>query len=234
MKNIFRSGNQLTTAALIIVLGLISLPGNLLNGQISVKDVNSIIVDNENTKWFSTDVGIVSFDGKNWKVHDDNKNLPNQNLKSLTYLANPEGPELWIASPDGATVTRLPIDDQTDAITYNPENAPIISKDVLGIAAGLDSIRWIGTDKGVSALSKNKWLTPDYDGYYTERMFMEYPITSMATNLRGDSLYAGTEGIGIVRVYRDEVDGISGASVYAQWGPIDLPSDNIQSIFIDS
>ena len=61
---------------------------------------------------------------------------------------------------------------------------------------------------------------------------MEYPITSMATNLKGDSLYVGMEGVGVARVYRDEVDGISGASVYAQWGPIDLPSDYILSIYI--
>ncbi len=231
MKNIFRSGNPLT-AAIIIAIGLISLPENLILGQISVKNVNSIIVDDDNIKWFSTDVGIVSFDGNNWELHVDNKSLPTQNLKGLTYVANPEGPELWIASPDGATVTRLPIDDQTDAITYNPENASLISQNVLGVAAGKDTIRWIGTDKGISALSDDKWLTPDYDGYYTERMFVEYPITSMATNPKGDTLYAGMEGVGVARVYRDEVDGISGASVYAQWGPIDLPSDYILSIYI--
>ncbi len=231
MKNIFRSGNPLT-AAIIIAIGLISLPENLVLGQISVKNVNSIIVADDNIKWFSTDVGIVSFDGINWELHVDNKSLPTQNLKGLTYVANPEGPELWIASPDGATVTTLPIDDQTDAITYNPENASLISQNVLGVAAGKDTIRWIGTDKGISALSDDKWLTPDYDGYYTERMFVEYPITSMATNPKGDTLYAGMEGVGVARVYRDEVDGISGASVYAQWGPIDLPSDYILSIYI--
>jgi ligand-binding sensor domain-containing protein len=240
MKSTFRTGNQLTIAAIFTVIGLISMPEILVHGQIStddgtgisVKNVNSVVVDNENVKWFSTDIGIVSFDGNNWKLHDDNKSLPKQNLKGVTYLANPEGPELWIASPNGVTVARLPIDDQTDAITFNPENTPLISKDVFGISAGLDSIRWIGTDKGVSALSNDKWLTPDYATHYTERMFMSYPITSMATNLTGDSLYIGTEGVGVARVYRNDVDGISGASVYAQWGPIDLPSDYILSIYI--
>ena len=247
-NNIFRPGNLFTAVVIIVVIELISMPGNLLNGQdstvdgksdscsngkgISVKNVNSVIVDNDNIKWFSTDVGIVSFDGKNWKLHDGNKNLPNQYLKGVTYVVNPEGPELWIASPNGATVARLPIDDQTDAITFHPENSTILSKDVLSIAAGKDSIRWIGTDKGVSALSSDKWMTPSYDMYYPERMFMIFPITSMATNLKGDSLYVGTAGAGVARVYRDDVDGISGASVYAQWGPIILPSDNIQSIFI--
>ncbi len=240
MKNNYSRGNHLTVAAIIVVLVIISIHENLIYGQIaavdgnaiSVKNVNSVVVDNENVKWFSTDIGIVSFDGNNWNLHDDNKNIPKKNLKSLTYVANSEKPEIWIASPDGATVTSLPMDEQKDAITYNPENASLMSQNVLGVASGSDSIRWIGTDKGVSALSDDKWLNPDYDGYYTERMFMEYPITSMATNLKGDTLYAGTEGIGIMRVYRDEVDGISGASVYAQWGPIDLPTDYILSIYI--
>ncbi len=232
MKQILRSGNSLT-AVFIMAMALIYLPEILVVGQTSVKNVNSIEVDNDNIKWFSTDAGLVSFDGINWKIYRDNHGLPIQDLRSITYVDDAKGPELWIASPEGATVTRLPLDEQTEAITYNPENAPLISQDVLGIAAGKDKIRWFGTDKGVSALSKDKWLSPDYSGFYTDRMFMEYPITSMATNPEGDSLYVGTEGVGVFRVYRNEVDGISGASVYAQWGPIDLPSDYILSIYVD-
>jgi len=209
--------------------------GNLSNeNRIPVKNVNSITVDHENIKWFSTDAGIISFDGENWNLYDGNMNLPNQNLKDVAYVANPDGSELWIASPNGATVAILPLDDQTEATTYNPENATILSKEVLDIAAGKNSIRWIGTAKGVSALSEDTWLTPDYQMHYTKNMFRDFPITSMATNTDGDSLYVGTAGAGVARVYRDQVDGISGASVYAQWGPIDMPSDNILSVFIAS
>ncbi|KPL15552.1 MAG: hypothetical protein AMS23_06880 [Bacteroides sp. SM1_62] len=247
MKNIFRPGHFFT-AAIILVIELILMPAYLVNGQssavngnagldsickrISPTNVNAVIVDNDNVKWFSTDAGIVSFDGKNWKLHDGNGSLPNQDLKGIAYVDNPGGPELWVASPVGATVARLPIDDTTDAITYHPENTPIVGKDVVGIAAGKDSILWIGTEKGISALSGGKWLTPYYDLIYPERMFKVFPITSMATNPKGDTLYVATAGAGVVRVYRDDLDAISGASVYAQWGPINLPSDNIRSIFI--
>jgi len=241
-----RKSGTTRTAVLIINMVLFSTAGNLTFGQdtinsadnnlsgdhISVKNVNSIVVDRDNIKWFSTDVGIVSFDGKTWKAHKDIKNIPTQNLNSLTYVAHSESAELWISSSDGATVTRLPMNEQSEALTYNTENASLSSQNVLGIAAGLDSTRWIGTDKGVAALSNEKWLTPDYAMYYTERMFTEYPITSMATNLKGDTLYIATEGIGIARVYRDNLDGISGASVYAQWGPIELPSDYVLCIYI--
>ena len=63
-------------------------------------------------------------------------------------------------------------------------------------------------------------------------MFEDYPITSMATSRDGDSLYVGTLGAGVVRVFRNDVDAISGASEYAQWGPIEIPSDNIYAIYI--
>jgi len=198
----------------------------------SAKNVNSVIVDEDNTKWFCTASGIISFDGKSWKHHEGIKKLPHKDLKGTMYVDSPEGGELWIASPKGATVFKLPIEDKVVAKTLKPGNSGVLSKEVLGIAAGNNSIRWVGTDKGVSALSSDKWLASSYDMHYPKKMFAEFPITSMVTNLKGDSLYVGTAGAGIARIYKDNVDGISGASVYAQWGPILLPSDNIRCIFI--
>jgi ligand-binding sensor domain-containing protein len=235
-------------AAIIVVL--VSFPDTLVkaqesavNGQpgkhsnvigISAKNFYTAIVDNDNIKWFITDVGIVSFDGEKWKLHDGNKKVPTQNLKDFAYEVNPHGSELWIASPNGAIVASLPIDGRTGATTYHPENTSILSKNVVRVAIGKSPMRWFGTDKGVSAFRNNKWLTPSYEKVYPESMFQEFPIISMATSRNGDSLYVGTEGAGVVRVFRDDVDGISGASVYAQWGPIILPSDKIYSIYIAS
>lgn len=248
-SNRFCRIGKLSTAVVILVIGgMIFLPAfhlraqdpeveekpdSLSNGKlIPLTNVNSVIVDDENVKWFSTESGIVSFDGENWKLYSENGNLPSKELKDITYALNPEGAELWIASSNGATVARLPFDEQADVFTYNPENAKISGENVLSIAAGNDSIRWFGTEKGISALMGDKWLDPYYDLHYPDRMFKVFPITSMATNQLGDTLYVGTAGAGVARVFRDHLDGISGASVYAQWGPIDLPSDNIQSVYI--
>jgi ligand-binding sensor domain-containing protein len=236
------------SAAIIPVLVLMLIPTPSLQGQgpaenssalgdsvskgITVMNVNSIVVDHLNIKWFSTDAGIVSFDGEQWKLYDGNEGLPTQDLKNIAYIESPEGPELWVASPLGATFVTLPMDEHTRAITYDPENTPILGKEVLGIAGGKDSTRWIATEKGIFALHNGKWLLQYYDLHYPERMFKVFPITAMVTNPIGDTLYAATEGAGIVRVYRDQLDAISGASVYAQWGPIDIPSDHIQSIYL--
>ena len=54
----------------------------------------------------------------------------------------------------------------------------------------------------------------------------------MATSPDGDSLYVATEGAGVSRVFRSNVDAITGASEYSQWGPIEIPSDNVYSICI--
>jgi ligand-binding sensor domain-containing protein len=244
-KNIFLVRHFPTCAVVLVVL--VSLPETLVKIQepagnsvqvsylnetgIPAKNFSAVIVDDDNIKWFITEAGIVSFNGEKWKLHNKNRKVPTQNLKDFAFEHNPHGPELWIASPNGATVTSLPIDRRTGATTYHTENTSILSKNVVRVAIGKSLLRWFGTDKGVSAFRNSKWLSPSYSEMYPESMFEEFAITSMATNPNGDSLYVGTEGAGVVRVYQN-VDAISGASNYAQWGPIILPSDKIYSIFI--
>ncbi len=91
-------------------------------------------------------------------------------------------------------------------------------------------MRWFGTDKGISALYDKKWLKPDYERKYPKEMFRDFKVTAMATTPDGDSLYVATEGAGVSRVFRNQTDAISGASEYAQWGPIEIPSDKVYSI----
>lgn len=200
----------------------------------TVKTFLAAVVDSNNNKWFLTEQGIVSYNGEKWTLHNKNRKVTTQDLKGFAYEINPNGHELWMASPKGATVASLPIDGRTGATTYHTGNTTILSNNVLRVAIGKSPMRWFGTDKGISAFRNDKWLLPDYEELYPGDMFQEFHITAMATNAGGDSLYVGTEGAGIARVFRNDVDAISGASVYAQWGPILLPSDKIYSIFIAS
>ena len=190
------------------------------------------IVDNNNNKWFLTESGIVSFNGAKWTLHNKNKKVPTSDIKGIAFEDNPHGQEIWLATSNGANVATLPVDAQSGATTYHNANTTIKSNNVVGVAVGKIPLRWFGTDKGISAFKSSKWLTPDYEEFYPEFMFGDFPVLSMATDLDGDTLYVGTNGAGIARVYSNEVDGISGASVFAQWGPMILPSDKIYSIFI--
>lgn len=199
---------------------------------IAAKKYSSVVVDDKNVKWFVTELGIVSYDGSKWQLHNQNKNIPAENINHLVIESAPSGPEMWIASPGGAVAAPFPIDSQTGVKTYKSENSPSMSDNVLRIALGNNLLRWFGTDKRVAAISNDKWLTNSYENIYPEGLFEAFPITAMSTNKAGDTLYVGTEGAGVARVFRNDVDGISGASVYAQWGPIILPSDTIRSVFI--
>jgi ligand-binding sensor domain-containing protein len=217
-----------------------TLSGNNTFGQannevktgIPAKTYYSALVDNKNTKWFLTELGIVSFSGDKWTLHNENAKIGSSGLKDFAVRNNNGGNEFWVASPEGATVTTLPFDNKTEATTYHAAEGSILSNNVVKVTFGNGPLRWFGTDKGIAAFSDNKWLTLSYDDSYPSAMFEEFPITSIATNPAGDSLYVGTDGAGVARVYRNDVDGISGASVYAQWGPIIIPSDKIYSIYI--
>ncbi len=196
------------------------------------KTFYSALVDDENTKWFLTEVGVVSFDGKKWISHNENRKLPTKNLKEFSYAFSSYGPEIWIATPQGVTVATLPLDARSGATTYHAGNTTILSDNVLSVVIGKSPLRWFGTDKGISAFRDNKWLTHSYQRKYPESIFKDFPITAMATSPDGDSLYVATEGAGVARVFRNQVDAITGASEYAQWGPILMPSDKVYSICI--
>jgi ligand-binding sensor domain-containing protein len=230
-------------AALSVILTVFSglgsvqtLPAGQSGSEVSIgipaKTYYAIVVDDNNNKWFLTELGIISFSNGKWTLHNENSKIGTSNLKDIAYRNNPGGPELWVASSNGATVTTLPFDAKSQATSYVAENAALMSNNVVKVVFGKGPLRWFGTDKGIAALSGDKWLTLSYDDTYPPAMFQEFPITSMATNPAGDSLYVGTDGAGVARVYRNDVDGISGASVYAQWGPIIIPSDKVYSIYI--
>jgi hypothetical protein len=208
--------------------------GSSFGGGFTAKTFSSSFVDKNNVKWFITEEGIVSYDGKKWILHNKNKKIATKDLKGFAYGESPNGPEVYIATPAGATVASLPIDDKTDATVYNTGNTTILSNNVRSVAIGKGSLRWFGTDKGISAFYNKKWLTNSYDKIYPESSFQDFPVTTMATSPGGDTLYVGTDGAGVSRVFRNNVDGVSGASEYAGWGPILMPSDKICSILITS
>ncbi len=215
----------------LLVNSMITLP---YGGAFKASEFYSVVVDNDNTKWFLCDAGLVSLEGEEWKLHNENRQIPTLEAKGMAYDSSDFGMELWLASPLGATVAEIPVDGRSGATTYYAENSDIVSENVVAITVGKGSLRWFGTDKGISAFLEDAWLTPSYQRKYPEYMFGDFPISDMATNPGGDSLYVATRGAGVSRIYRNDVDGISGASEYAQWGTILLPSDNVNCICIEA
>lgn len=201
---------------------------------IPVKIFKAALVDNENKKWFLTEAGLISFDGVKWKLHNDDNKVDASDLNGIAIGTGSTGQEIWLATSKGVTVASLPGDDKKELTSYHSGNSPILSNKVLRVAVGKKPLWWFGTDKGIFALKADKWLSPSYEELYPEFVFQEFPILCMTTSVEGDTLYAGTKGLGVSRVFSNEVDGITGASGFAQWGPILMPSDTVNSIFITS
>ncbi len=195
------------------------------------KFYSGFISEDDDTKWFLTDTGIAY--GR-FRFFDRLIDPPVKNMQQFAYQYSPDGSKVWFATPGGVMVAHMPYaEDSTIAITYNTANSSILGDSIVQIATGPGELVWIGSDKGISGLDKATWLTNAYDDQYPEGFFGYYPITTMAANQEGDSLLVATRGAGVGRFYRNDVDGISGASPYARWGPCLLPSDNVYSICID-
>ncbi len=189
------------------------------------------VLDDNNGKYFLTDAGI--YNERMVRLAFDEQMIPAGSARTFVYELLQEGPGLWFATPHGAADALIP--DETTILMrnlYNDANSEIAANNVISVVTGNNRLRWFGTDEGISALHDTKWLRPSYYNIYPGTIFRDHPITAMATTIHGDSLYAGTLGAGVARVFKDDVDGISGASGYAKWGPIKLPSDSVYSILI--
>ncbi len=221
--------------ALFIILLIFINP--ILNAQsfgegITAKKFYSSTVDDNNVVWFLTETGIVSFDGEKWSVHNNNSNIEGKEIKDLEYDLTENGNGLWIASSDGAMLVQSPINTNSETKSFSPDNSEIVGKDVLGVTVSKKGMRWFATDKGISAYKDDKWFENKYMDLYPDDIFQYFPYSTLATSNNGDTLYVGTLGGGVMRYYKDDVDAISGASEYAVWGPILIPSDSIFSVYI--
>jgi len=225
-KNVTTIASISTTSVKINSVVKRSISGNITAGKFYAG-----VLDDNNGKYYLSDAGIVS--GRSFITLQEPTKIPYNNIKHFVYELSGKGPQFWIATPQGAIATSAERDLEFNYVElYNTSNSKILSNNIISIAIGKHQLRWFGTDKGVSAMHDNKWLTPSYQRTYPEEMFQYFPITAMATTVYGDTVYVGTEGRGVARFFRNDVDGISGASEYAQWGPIEMPSDSVYSICI--
>jgi ligand-binding sensor domain-containing protein len=202
------------------------------NGIVAKKFYSST-VDNKNTIWFLTESGIVSYNGKEWTLHNKNPKILASEAKQLAYISGSEGDEIWLATPTGANAVASPVDMNSVVKNLTTLNSKIVGNKVVSIAGGQMNIRWVVSENGVAAIYNNNWIKNDYAERYPEDIFQYYPISSAAATPKGDTLYVGTLGGGVMRFFKDQqVDAVSGASEFAVWGPILIPSDTVFCVHI--
>ena len=198
---------------------------------INAKSFYSVTVDDNNTKWFLTELGIVSFDGEKWSL------IPNASqdieLRDIVFDSTIDDTGFWIASSAGIASLKS-LTEGEGMVLFTTENSTLLSNSGQKIAVGANGTRWFSTDEGVTAYKDGKWFNPTYDDLYPAMLFEAFPITAIVSSPTGDTLMIASAGAGVARIVksRRDVDAIVGASEYAIWGPIILPSDNIQSAHV--
>lgn len=202
---------------------------------IAAKKFYSSTVDSKNVVWFLTESGIVSYNGNTWSLHNQNPQLNAAESKHLLATTAAEGDEIWVATQSGANIFASPVDKNSSIKNFTTANSKIVGNKVVSIAGGQMNIRWIVSENGVAALYNNNWIKNDYAERYPEDIFQYYPISSSAANPKGDTLYVGTLGGGVMRFFKDQqLDAVSGASEFAVWGPILIPSDTVFCVHISA
>jgi ligand-binding sensor domain-containing protein len=221
-----RKVNSLIPAICLALLLLTSCkPDDNSNNSIAGKIVRSISIDPNGIKWFATDKGVSSFDGKTWTNFDEKDGLPVAAYNDFSNEASDNGTNLWLASSAGAVMGHY-WDANTLSIEYDytSGNSELLSDTVLAIALDKSGYLWMGTCRGLNGLKNNtEWILP------TKQVFT-LPISHIGSSEDGWNYFA-TLGGGVAR-NKTTVDGVSSASTYEMpWAG--LPSDTVTTIFID-
>lgn len=204
------------------------------NSVLPSNAVKAVVVDATANKWFGTDNGLCAFDGQNWAVHqktDEQQTLAHNEINALAFEITGYGPEIWIATENGVSVTSIPsIDAVTFATPYRTDNMPLVSDSILSVA--VDTARhqrWFGTTDGLSMFDGDNWQTFTTE---TEVALAHNCVTSVGVDYTENWKYMGTKGNGVSRL-QSKVDGFSSASPYDyQWSG--LLSPNVYAVFVDT
>jgi len=198
---------------------------SLLFSQETGNAVKAVFVDEHGMKWFGTERGLIRFDGYNWIDYTSHTKIPDQ-ISDIEYQSSDYGPEIWIGSDKGVSVAAFNIDGITSATLYTTENSGIISDTIHDLIVDENNIRYFATPKGLGVFNSSTWTSVVRGSDIPDAV-----VLSLA--YKNDTIYAGSDGKGVGRVIRDDLDGYTGASNYENpW--VGLPSNIINCVYIDS
>lgn len=209
--------------SLFIIIALMVSPTLLSQGTGNI--VKAVYVDEHGMKWFGTHRGLIRFDGTDWIDYGSHVKIPDH-ISDIEYQLSDYGPEMWIGSDKGASVAAYSVDGITSATHYTMENSGILSDSIRDIMVDENNIRYFATPEGVAVFNKSAWLSIEKGS--------EIPNAAvLSLGFKNDTIYTGSDGKGVGRVIRDDLDGYTGASCYElPWSG--LPSDTINCVCIDS
>jgi ligand-binding sensor domain-containing protein len=197
------------------------------NGLVSNK-VLAICIDDDGIKWFGTDSGLSAFNGEEWATFLAGEGLERQTINHISEERTESVQKLWLATNDGVLeMIVISFDSLFIKSIFTSSNSGLLSKKVTTTAVDFDTIRWFGTNNGLSSLLDSSWMT-----YTTQDHLSNNQILSLGMDSLSGWRFIGTKGGGVSRIKYDDVDGITSASPYDYtWSG--LLSDSIYAIYID-
>ncbi len=206
------------------------------NSDLPSNNIHAIYIDENNNKWFGTDEGLVYFgQSGDWVIYTTDDKLADNKINDIVYELTDYGSELWLATDKGASVAAFDIDGITSATSYTIENSDMVSDKINAVSVDTRHNRLFGSDTVLSTFTGSTWdytYAEDAPGGIKEGAFKLYPILCIGSSEPDEVNYVGTEGAGVARVKRDEVDGITCQSFYEiDWSGV--PSNNIYSVLVD-
>jgi ligand-binding sensor domain-containing protein len=220
-----RKLNRVLQAICLLIPFLFSCkPDDDSKNAIAGRMVKSVYIEANGTKWFATDKGISSFDGKTWSNFDEKDGLVPAGYNDISQAAPAGGVNLWLASTNGAMMGHWEENILTVETTFSTGNSQLLGDTVLAIALDKAGFLWMGTRQGLNGLKNNtEWILPS-------KQVFTLPISRIGSSEDGWNYFA-TLGGGVAR-NKTSVDGLTSASTYEMpWAG--LPSDIVNTLYID-
>ncbi len=207
------------------IIAFVMMACTTLFSQDTGNVVKAVFVDEHGMKWLGTDRGLLRFDGNDWIDYSSHDKIPNQ-ISDIEYQFSDYGSEMWIGSDKGISVAAFNIDGITSATLYTMANSGILSDTIHDVMVDENNIRYFATPEGLGIFKNSTWSS-----IARGTDIPDAGVLSLGT--KNDTIYAGSDGKGVGRVIRDDLDGYTGASYYEiPWSG--LPSNTINCVYIDS
>lgn len=161
-----------------------SIPGNY---------VYSIAEENSGKIWVGTNLGLASFDGKNWEVFDAfNSPLTSNNpfVNNIYHVLVDKDSTKWV-SQNNTKLFSLKGDKWT---TYSSSNSTLSTWPVMSIAVDSSGTKWISTQYEMLTVSGDKWTKIPFTSQGT--------LLTMKANVAFDksgAAWTGAEWQGLAR-----------------------------------
>ncbi len=201
---------------------------NESNSELISNNIRSVVVDDNNNKWFATDEGVSVFMGDgSWTSLLQTDGLASNNVLDIGVdISKKDSILLNVATDAGVSKVRFDSYNVKVLYTLSKENSDLVCDTVRCVAVNINGVHWFGTPQGCSTLLDDQWRQFNFENYY----LTSNDVTDIVSP-DNDWTFVASRNDGVSRVKQD-VDGITGASeISTAWHGI--ASNNVSSVFID-